>query len=109
MFAVSSLDACFPFLGREETQVMKLKSLHDLFVDQLRDMYNAENQIIKALPKMAKTASFPNLQAGFQEHLEQTRGHVERLERVFEMLGGKAKGRKCHGMEGLLDEGKEIM
>jgi ferritin-like metal-binding protein YciE len=88
---------------------MKLKSLHDLFLDQLRDMYNAENQIIKALPKMAKTASSSDLQQGFQEHLEQTRQQAERLERVFEMVGAKVKGRKCKAMEGLIEEGKEVM
>jgi ferritin-like metal-binding protein YciE len=88
---------------------MKLKSLEDLFHDQLRDVYNAENQLVKALPKMAKAASSPDLQAAFQEHLEQTRGQIERLERVFEVAGHKVKGRKCKGMEGLVEEGKEIM
>src|SRR5262249_43789362 len=88
---------------------MKLKSLHDLFLDQLRDLYNAENQIIKALPKLAKAASSPELQAAFHEHLEQSRGQVERLERAFESIGSKAKGRRCAAMEGLISEGKEIM
>src|SRR5436305_5870929 len=88
---------------------MKLKTLHDLFVDELKDLYNAENQIIKALPKMAKAASSDELRQGFEEHLEQTHGHVERLEQIFEQLGARAKGKKCVAMEGLIDEGKELM
>jgi ferritin-like metal-binding protein YciE len=88
---------------------MKLNSLRDLLVEELRDLYSAENQILKALPKMAKAASSPELQSGFQEHLEQTRGHVERLDRIFEMLDAKSRGKKCKAMEGLLEEGKEIM
>jgi len=88
---------------------MKLKTLHDLFVDELKDLYNAENQILKALPKMAKAASSEELRQGFEEHLEQTHGHVERLEQIFEQLGARAKGKKCVAMEGLIDEGKELM
>ncbi len=88
---------------------MKLTSLHDLFLDSLRDLYNAENQIIKALPKMAKTADSGDLQNAFQEHLEQTRRHVERLEKVFEIMGAKARGKTCLAMEGIIEEGKELM
>jgi len=88
---------------------MKLKSLQDLLVDQLKDLYSAENQLVKALPKMAKAATNPDLKAGFTEHLEQTRGQVARLERVCEQLGVSPKGKKCAAMEGLVTEGKELM
>src|SRR5437868_744057 len=89
--------------------VMKQRTLHDLFVDQLRDAYNAESQLVKALPKMARAASAPELRDAFTEHLEQTRGHVERLEEVAEKLGVKPKGKTCRAMEGLIEEGKEWM
>lgn len=88
---------------------MKLESLRELFVKELQDLYDAENQILKALPKMAKEASEPELKQAFEEHLEQTKGHVERLDQIFEKLGEKSKGKKCKGMEGLLKEGKELM
>src|SRR3954447_26296255 len=88
---------------------MKMKSLKDLLVDQLKDLYSAENQLIKALPKMAKAASNPDLRAGFQEHLEQTRGQVERLQQAAEQLGVALRGKKCAAMEGLVEEGKELM
>jgi ferritin-like metal-binding protein YciE len=88
---------------------MKMATLEDLFVNELRDLYNAENQMVKALPKMAKAASSPEIRQGFEEHLEQTRHHVERLEQVFEQLGAKARGKKCQAMEGLIEEGKELM
>jgi ferritin-like metal-binding protein YciE len=88
---------------------MKLKSLRDLLADQLKDLYSAENQIIKALPKMAKAASSPELRASFKEHLEQTLGHAERLERACEMLGVTSRGKKCAALEGLVKEGKEPM
>lgn len=87
----------------------KLKSLDDLLVHELQDIYNAENQILKALPKMIKAASHPELQGAFEEHLEQTEGQVERLDQVFKLLGVPAKGKKCEGMAGLLEEGKKIM
>jgi len=83
--------------------------LRELYVEQLRDLYDAENQLIKALPKMAKEASSDELRQGIEEHLEQTRGHAERLEQIFEQLGEKAKGKKCKAMQGLLDEGKEVL
>ena len=88
---------------------MELQSLQDLFVEQLKDLYNAENQLVKALPKMAKAASHEQLQSAFNTHLEETKGHVQRLEQVFELLGENPKGKKCRAMEGLIEEGKETM
>jgi ferritin-like metal-binding protein YciE len=88
---------------------MKMRSLQDLFVEELRDLYSAENQILKALPKMAKAATSDELRSAFEEHLEQTRVHVERLDQIFERLGARAKGKKCKAMEGLIEEGKEVM
>lgn len=86
-----------------------LKSLRDLLVDELRDLHNAESQLLKALPKMAKAASNDELREGFEEHLEQTRGHVDRLDRCFKILGEKAKGKTCHAMKGLVEEGAEAI
>ena len=84
--------------------------LHELLVDQLKDLYSAENQIIKALPKMAKNASNPELRAAFEAHLEETRMQVERLDQIAEEMSVRTlKGKKCAGMEGLLEEGKEVM
>ncbi len=88
---------------------MTKDSLRELYVDELKDIYSAEKQLTKALPKMAKAATSPELQEGFEEHLEQTKGHVERLEQIFNMLGEKPGGKKCVGMEGLVNEGSEIM
>jgi ferritin-like metal-binding protein YciE len=88
---------------------MKMKSLQDLLADELKDLYSAENQLVKALPKMAKAASNAELRAGFEEHLEQTRGHVQRLEQVCQQLEVTPKGKKCAAMEGLIEEGKELM
>ena len=88
---------------------MRIESLHDLFVNELRDLYNAENQLVKALPRMAKAASSDDLRQALEDHLEQTRGHVERLEQVFERLGLKAKGKKCEAMEGIIEEGKNLL
>ena len=88
---------------------MKMEDLKDLFIDELKDLYSAENQITKALPKMAKTASTPGLKQGFELHLEQTKEQIARLEQIFEELGESPTGKKCHGMEGLLEEGKELM
>jgi ferritin-like metal-binding protein YciE len=88
---------------------MAHETLQDVFIDQLKDLYSAENQIIKALPKMAKTASSPELKQAFEEHLEQTREQAGRLEQVMEIAGAKGKGKKCAGMEGLIEEGKEIL
>jgi ferritin-like metal-binding protein YciE len=88
---------------------MKIESLQELFIDELKDLYSAENQIIKALPKMIKNANSDELRGAFEEHLEQTKGHVERLDQIFGELNASPKGKKCTGMEGLLEEGKELM
>jgi ferritin-like metal-binding protein YciE len=88
---------------------MEHQALKELYIDELKDIYNAENQLVKALPKMAKTANSEELRTGFEEHLEQTRGHVQRLEQIFKELGEKPSGKKCKGMEGLVAEGQEIM
>lgn len=85
------------------------KSLEDLFLDTLKDIYYAEKQILKALPKMAKAAQSEDLRAGFEEHQMQTEGQVERLEKVFEMLGKPARGKTCEAILGLIEEGKSIM
>jgi ferritin-like metal-binding protein YciE len=83
--------------------------LEELLVDELKDIYSAENQIIKALPKMAKTATSPELRRAFERHLEETRRQVERLDQIGQELDAKLTGKKCHGMEGLIEEGKEVM
>ncbi len=88
---------------------MKLDTLEKLYVDELRDIYNAENQLLKALPKMAKGASSPDLKSGFEKHLRQTESHVERLEQIFAELDESPKGKTCHGMKGLIEEGSEIL
>jgi ferritin-like metal-binding protein YciE len=88
---------------------MKLDTLQKLYIDELRDLYNAENQLLKALPKMAKATSSDDLKDAFEKHLEQTKGHVERLEQVFEALGEKPKGKTCRAMKGLIEEGSEIL
>ena len=88
---------------------MALDSLHDLYVEQLKDLHNAENQLLKALPKMAKKASAPELKAAFNEHLEVTRTQVGRLEEVFAGLEVSPKGKKCKAMEGLIEEGSEVL
>lgn len=88
---------------------MGLNSLHDLFIEELRDVYNAENQITRALPSMAKAAGTPELRSAFETHLEQTKEQIERLEQIFEKLHVSPGGKKCKGMEGLLAEGKEMM
>lgn len=88
---------------------MKESMLKELYIEELRDIYNAENQLTKALPKMAKAACSDELRTGFGEHLEQTKGHVERLDRIFKDLGEKPTGKKCKGMEGLVQEGQEII
>jgi len=88
---------------------MEHQALKELYIDELKDIYNAENQLVKALPKMAKAATSEELRTGFEEHLEQTRGHVQRLEQIFKALGEKPSGKKCKGMEGLVAEGQEMM
>jgi ferritin-like metal-binding protein YciE len=88
---------------------MKENALKELYIDELRDIYSAENQLVKALPKMAKAATSDELRSGFEEHLEQTKGHVQRLEKIFSELSEKPSGKKCKGMEGLIEEGKEMI
>jgi ferritin-like metal-binding protein YciE len=88
---------------------MQKGSLRELYVDELRDLYSAETQLTKALPKMAKASSNAELRQAFEEHLRQTSEHVSRLEQIFEMLEEKASGKKCLGMEGLVKEGAESM
>jgi len=87
----------------------KEKNLNDLFLDTLKDIYYAEKQILKALPKMAKAAHSDQLRAAFEKHHGETEGQVERLERVFELIDKPARGKTCEAIEGLLEEGKEIM
>jgi len=84
-------------------------TLHDAFLDELRDIYDAEKQLTKALPKLAKTATSPQLRDAFESHLEETRGHVERLEEVFEGMQEKVRGKHCDGIAGIIEEGKSIM
>lgn len=88
---------------------MALESLQDLLVHELRDLYSAENQLTHALPKMAKAATTPELQQAFQTHLQETNGHVQRLEQIFESLGVSSRGPKCKGMEGLIEEGNDMI
>ena len=87
----------------------KLQTLDDLYTDMLKDLYSAEKQLVKALPKLAKNAQSSDLQRAFQEHLKQTEGHVERIERIFSDLGSSPRGKKCVGMEGLVEEGNELL
>lgn len=86
---------------------MKLETMKDLLLDELQDLYSAETQITKALPKMAKTSSNPELKQAFESHLKETEGHVQRLEKIFKQLNEKSKGKTCEGMKGLLKEGEE--
>jgi len=88
---------------------MKIESLRDLYVEQLHDLYSAETQLVEALPKMAKAASTPQLQNAFQEHLTQTKTHVQRIEQIFQKLGARPKDQTCKGMEGLIKEGSEMI
>lgn len=87
---------------------MATKTLHDLFLNELRDIYNAEKQLTRALPKMASAATNPELKQGFEHHLEQTKGQVERLDTVLESLGASSRGQTCEAMEGLLAEAHEL-
>ena len=84
-----------------------MNSLRETFLEELADLYDAEKQLVKALPKMAKAAEHDDLRSGFEEHLEQTEEHVNRLEQVFEKMGSKAKSKRCKGMMGLIEEGQE--
>ena len=86
---------------------MQQSDLKELYVDELKDIYSAETQLVKDLPKMAKAAASDELRSGFEEHLEQTKGHVSRLEQIFQALSEKPTGKKCMGMQGLIKEGGE--
>src|SRR5882762_468168 len=88
---------------------MKLNSLRKLYLEELRDIYSAETQLVKALPKMAKGASSDELKEAFQSHLEQTKEHVERLTQIFDQLDEKPTGKTCQGMKGLIEEGSEML
>ena len=88
---------------------MSLNTARDLLVDELKDLYSAENQLIKALPRMAKAASNPELKAAFQEHLEQTKEHARRIEKIMDRLDESPRGKKCAAMEGLIEEGKHVL
>jgi len=88
---------------------MAMDTLRDLFEDEIKDLYNAESQLLKALPKMAKKAESEMLREAFTSHLEETRGHLERLQKIGEMMDFKLGGKKCHAMEGLVEEGKEVI
>jgi ferritin-like metal-binding protein YciE len=88
---------------------MQIETMQELYLDVLKDLYDAEQQILKALPKMAKAANSEDLRNGFEKHLAQTQTHVERLDQVFEQIGETAKRKKCKAIGGLLEEGKELM
>ena len=88
---------------------MAEKDLNDLFLDTLKDIYYAEKQIYKSLPKMAKAANSDQLRAAFEKHHDETEGQIERLEKIFELIDKPARGKKCDAIEGILDEGKEII
>jgi ferritin-like metal-binding protein YciE len=87
---------------------MPNQGLKELYVEELKDLYNAETQLVKALPKLARAATSEELRRGFEDHLEQTKGHVERLQKIFDLLEESPKGKKCKGMEGLIEEGAEV-
>ena len=88
---------------------MKLETLRDLYIDQLKDLYSAENQLVEALPKMAKAATSAQLRMAFEHHLEQTKNHVKRIEQVFQNLNGRPTGKTCKAMQGLVAEGSEAI
>ena len=88
---------------------LQINTLNDVFLQELRDIYSAETQLVEALPKMAEAATTSELRMGFEHHLNQTRGHVSRLERIFEALGQESSGENCEAMEGLISEGKDYI
>lgn len=88
---------------------MKINTLHDLYIEELRDIYNAETQLVKALPKVAQAATSDELRSAVEDHLEQTKEQIERLDQIFESLGVASKGKKCKAMEGLLEECSELL
>jgi Mn-containing catalase len=93
----------------QEEQVNTMPVLEELLVEQMQDLLHAEGQLVKALPKMSKAAHDPKLKQAFEKHLEETKGHVERLKQAFELLGAKAKAKPCKGMQGLVEEGQETI
>jgi ferritin-like metal-binding protein YciE len=88
---------------------MSVETIEELFVDELKDLYSAEKQITKSLPKLAKAATSPELKSAFEAHLKETFGQIERLDRVFEILGKSPRGKVCNGMKGVLEEGAEVL
>jgi ferritin-like metal-binding protein YciE len=88
---------------------MQIETLRDLLIHELKDLYSAEKQLVKALPKVAKAATDPDLKAGVEQHLEETKGHVDRLDQIFERLGTSNRGPKCRGMEGLIEESATLI
>jgi ferritin-like metal-binding protein YciE len=88
---------------------MSVASIEQLFIDELKDIHSAEKQITKALPKMAKAASSPKLRDAFESHLQETMGQIERLDQIFKALGKSSRGKVCHGMQGVLEEGSEVL
>src|SRR5262245_12233251 len=88
---------------------MRVETMEELFVSQIQDLYDAERQLVKALPKMAEACTSSELREAFEEHLDQTRGHVKRLEQVFQEVGKKAGGETCEAMKGLVEEGEEMI
>ena len=94
---------------RLQRKHMSVESLQELFLDELKDLYSAEKQITRALPKLVKAATSPKLKDAFQSHLEETNGQIERLETIFEMLKKKGTGKTCEGMKGVLSEGSEVI
>ena len=88
---------------------MEMDALRDLYVEELKDLYSAEKQLVRALPKMAKNATDPDLKEAFENHLAETEGHIARLEKIFESLESSPRGKKCVGMEGLIEEANELL
>jgi ferritin-like metal-binding protein YciE len=97
------------YFGNREDDTMAVKSVNDLLLDELRDIYHAEKQLVRALPKMAKKAKSDELRQAFEHHLEETKGQVERLDQVFQQLDARSSGKRCEAMEGLIEEAKEMM
>src|ERR1700722_8381205 len=88
---------------------MSVSSIQELLIDELKDIYSAEKQITRALPKMVKATTSDELKQAFQSHLEETKGQIERLDKIFEILGKAPRGKTCHGMQGVLEEGSEVI
>jgi ferritin-like metal-binding protein YciE len=105
---VQRFSVAFPN-GRSKEDVMNIDSFDELFLEQLKDIYDAEKRLVNALPKMARAASNPELREAIEDHLEQTRGHVDRLEEIFESIDEKPTAKKCKAMVGLIEEGDEML